>query len=170
MPPPSAVRRWVLRINQAARNASDLTTISFSLNPQDTIQALKRHKWTYMDLHHLFLFCLLAFAFTIAKLHFLLKFLAISAIITVLLIPITSQFFLPFLPIATWLIFFFSCRYVHPRDSILTTDTSLLHLDPRSRSAYCLRSRTYYTAQTYRISSRGIRILYSMFSVGYHTE
>jgi hypothetical protein len=35
-----------------------------------------------------------------------------SLLMTSLLLPITRQFFLPFLPIASWLFFFYACQYV----------------------------------------------------------
>jgi hypothetical protein len=38
---------------------------------------------------------------------------AASLIMLALLMPVTRQFFLPFLPILTWLVFFFNARYVH---------------------------------------------------------
>jgi hypothetical protein len=37
---------------------------------------------------------------------------AAGLLMLLLLMPITRQFFLPFLPIATWLFFFFNARYV----------------------------------------------------------
>jgi membrane-associated phospholipid phosphatase len=40
---------------------------------------------------------------------------AISTLLLIsLLIPLTRQFFFPFLPIATWLIFFYACQFVPP--------------------------------------------------------
>jgi hypothetical protein len=38
---------------------------------------------------------------------------AASLIMLALLMPVTRQFFLPFLPILTWLVFFFNARYVY---------------------------------------------------------
>jgi membrane-associated phospholipid phosphatase len=35
-----------------------------------------------------------------------------SLLLTSLLLPITRQFFLPFLPVAAWLIFFYACQFV----------------------------------------------------------
>lgn len=39
-----------------------------------------------------------------------MKTVAASILMGLLLVPITRQFFLPFLPIATWLVFFFNAR------------------------------------------------------------
>ena len=41
---------------------------------------------------------------------------AAGLLMLLLLVPITRQFFLPFLPIATWLFFFFNARYVSYSD------------------------------------------------------
>jgi hypothetical protein len=39
-----------------------------------------------------------------------MKTFAATMLMVALLIPITRQFFLPFLPTATWLLFFFNAR------------------------------------------------------------
>lgn len=110
--PHSGLRRLFFRIKGSAKDATELTTISFSFHPRDTVHSLRQHVWEKRDLQYVLLGSLLAFAFTIAEARILFKIAAITLLSTLLLVPITSQFFLPFLPVATWLIFFFSCRYV----------------------------------------------------------
>lgn len=123
--PPSGIKRLFLRIRAGARNASELTTISFSIRPGHTIDALRTHKWQRNDLQWVLLSGLLLFAFSIAEAPILFK-LAFAALLSiVLLVPITSQFFLPFLPVATWLIFFFSCRSVLPSSQNARWDLAL---------------------------------------------
>ena len=42
----------------------------------------------------------------------MMKTLVATALITSLILPVTSQFFLPFLPIIAWLVLWYSCKYV----------------------------------------------------------
>ena len=42
----------------------------------------------------------------------MLKTVIATALITSLILPVTSQFFLPFLPIIAWLVLWYSCKYV----------------------------------------------------------
>lgn len=42
----------------------------------------------------------------------MLKTLIATALMISLILPITRQFFLPFLPIGAWLVLWYSCKYV----------------------------------------------------------
>lgn len=108
--PISGLKRLFYRIRASAKDASELTTISFSFRPRETIDALKTHTWQKNDLQWVLCGTLLLIAFSIAEAPFILKLGFIALLSGLLLVPITSQFFLPFLPVATWLLFFFSCR------------------------------------------------------------
>lgn len=109
--PISGLKRLFYRIRASARDASELTTISFSFRPQVTLDAIRTHSWQRNDLQWVLCGTLLLVAFFIAEAPFFFKLGFITLLGGLLLVPITSQFFLPFLPVATWLIFFFSCRY-----------------------------------------------------------
>ena len=84
-----------------------------SFDPSNTIRALRTHWWTIYDAQHLVLTILAIFVSVIEQPGALVKtFIAILLMVS-LLMPITRQFFLPFLPIASWLVLFYSCRYVN---------------------------------------------------------
>lgn len=104
------VRRLIVRFENMPK--SELSLLDFSLDPKLTIERLRRHKWRRLDLHYAFLAFLLTFAFCIAEANLLYKVLFAALLGTLLLIPVLSQFFFPFLPVATWLIFFFSARFI----------------------------------------------------------
>ncbi|KAJ6558124.1 hypothetical protein B0H19DRAFT_1150004 [Mycena capillaripes] len=84
-----------------------------SLSPKDTINRLRRHKFTWSD--SIYLFHLASLAFWLPMLPpaaYPLKFLIPLAFAVVLLIPFTSQFFLPALPVFAWLLMYFTSRFI----------------------------------------------------------
>ncbi|ETW76678.1 hypothetical protein HETIRDRAFT_460872 [Heterobasidion irregulare TC 32-1] len=84
-----------------------------SLSPQDTLRRLQNHSWSYSDLVYAFHIVLATFWITIMQFPaFPLK-LGIPVLYAVLLlIPLTSQFFFRFIPIAAWLLTFYSSRFI----------------------------------------------------------
>ncbi|GMM35120.1 hypothetical protein DASC09_024450 [Saccharomycopsis crataegensis] len=97
----------------------DLTTCEFdnsisklqtSLDMKETMSRIKQHIWNRWDLQYILVFALLAFDYYIIEFPGLLfKTMVGTLLILALLIPATSQFFFPALPILTWLITFYSC-------------------------------------------------------------
>lgn len=91
--------------------ASSITTLRTSLNPANTLRSLRAHHWSYYDAQYLLLTMVGIFSLCVIKSPGLLARLAIAILlITSLILPVTQQFFLPFLPIAAWLIFFYGCQ------------------------------------------------------------
>ncbi|PRT56110.1 Inositol phosphorylceramide synthase catalytic subunit AUR1 [Wickerhamiella sorbophila] len=86
---------------------------SFSLS--EGVRRFKRHRWRARDSQYILLLPLLLFCFIIcdapSPIYRLLIALVLLYLVTV---PALSQFFLNFLPTATWLILFYSCRYIPP--------------------------------------------------------
>lgn len=84
-----------------------------SFSPQDTIQRIQKHAFTYYDLIYVFHILLATFWITIMEVpSFPLK-LGIPLLYALLvLIPFTSQFFFPFHPIASWILTFYSSRFI----------------------------------------------------------
>ena len=117
---PHRVRRRLRKLGSKVRNrnspSSTLTGLETSWNPADTLKALRRHQWSYYDAQYLLLL-LGVFSLSIIEHPGALVKTAVAVLLmTALIIPITRQFWFPFVPIATWLIFFYSCQYVfHPR-------------------------------------------------------
>ena len=83
-----------------------------SLSPSDTINRLQQHNFTFSDSAYLFHISLATFWLYIMEAPFLFK-LMIPLLYTIaLLIPFTSQFFLPATPIFLYLLSFFSSKYI----------------------------------------------------------
>ncbi|EMC95690.1 hypothetical protein BAUCODRAFT_499183 [Baudoinia panamericana UAMH 10762] len=92
---------------------SNIASLSTSFNPADTIRDLRSHNWTAYDAQYLFLAVLGIFSLSVIQTPGpLIKTMVAGLLMTSLIIPITRQFFLPFLPIASWLIFFYACQFV----------------------------------------------------------
>lgn len=101
--------RSKLRARQSP--ASSVSSVETSLSPYDSLRLLKAHQWSLYDLQYLIPMVLILFSLSISPAPGLLqKFAMVAGYILLLLVPVTRQFFLPFLPIGTWLLFFFSCR------------------------------------------------------------
>jgi len=106
-------RRLRSKFRSAQSPASAIASIETSFNPKDSIRALRNHRWSIYDGHYLILIILAIFSLSISQAPGpLVKTGAAALLMLALLMPITRQFFLPFLPIATWLVFFFNARYV----------------------------------------------------------
>lgn len=91
--------------------ASSITALQTSFSPADTLRSLQSHRWTVYDGQYLILAILGIFSLCIIESPgALVKTSVASLLLLSLVLPITRQFFLPFLPIAAWLIFFYACR------------------------------------------------------------
>jgi hypothetical protein len=91
--------------------ASSITTLQTSFSPADTLRSLQSHRWTVYDGQYLILAILGIFSLCMIETPgALFKTVVASLLLFSLVLPITRQFFLPFLPIAAWLVFFYACR------------------------------------------------------------
>ena len=91
--------------------ASSITALQTSFSPADTLRSLQSHRWTVYDGQYLILAILGIFSLCIIEFPgALVKTVVASLLLFSLILPITRQFFLPFLPIAAWLIFYYACR------------------------------------------------------------
>lgn len=82
-----------------------------SLSPKDTFFKLQRHQWRLSDAVYIFHVLLASFwLFLLPSL--VLKLLIPALYTTALLVPFTSQFFLPAMPVLSWVLTFFSSRYI----------------------------------------------------------
>lgn len=91
--------------------APGLTSLQTSLHPADTLRALRLHQWSFYDGQYLLMVIFAVFSLAVMQ-HPgpMTKTLIAALLLTALVIPITRQFFLPVLPIFTWLVFFDSCQ------------------------------------------------------------
>ncbi|KAK3321589.1 hypothetical protein B0H66DRAFT_175566 [Apodospora peruviana] len=100
------------RAKSGAALPDDVTTLKTSFNISESLRALRRHKWRIYDLQHVVVLCYIIFSLCILPSAPLLKLAAMLALSLLLLMPITQQFFLPSLPIWTYLLHFFSSRFI----------------------------------------------------------
>ncbi|ANB13631.1 inositol phosphorylceramide synthase [Sugiyamaella lignohabitans] len=92
-----------------------LPQLETSLDPRVTFNRLKNHKWTRGDLQYIPMAVVMLFCFIIDSDPPLFFRLSIALLLTIaVIIPATSQFWFPFLPIGTWLVLFYSCRFIPP--------------------------------------------------------
>lgn len=106
-----------------------------SIDYRDTMYKLKRYEWTLKrdGLRFGFLSLLASLSLYVMEATLLFKLFIIGAYSIALLIPVTSQFILPFTPILSWLLLFFSSQFIpvdyrpHIWVSVLPTLESILY-------------------------------------------
>lgn len=81
-----------------------------SFNPADGLRALRRHRWNMYDLQHVITIAFVLFSFLIAPIPIIADIGIVLGYSLLVLMPATRQFFLPSLPIWTYLFYFFSSR------------------------------------------------------------
>lgn len=145
-------RRWRatkgrLRVGQSP--ASNVFRLQTSWSPTDTIAALRTHQWSLYDFQYLGLAILGIFCLSIMENPGpMVKTFGATALLLSLVFPVTSQFWLPTLPVVGWIILFFSCRYVtlhklQPTNLLdpnrfLFVDSSMAHIVHPFTSAFSL--------------------------------
>ncbi|KAK9382492.1 uncharacterized protein V2V93DRAFT_365255 [Kockiozyma suomiensis] len=93
--------------------SSTLARLETSWDINKTISRVQAHRFVITDLQYLLDFAIIFFVLCIVtEPGPILRILIAIGFSLLLLIPITSQFFFPFLPIGTWLFLFYSCRFV----------------------------------------------------------
>lgn len=106
-------RKLGSRMRSGQSPGSSLAKLQTSFKPEDTIRSLRAHKWTIYDCQYILLAVLGALCLSIMEYPGLILKTVVSTLLMIsLILPITRQFFLPFLPVVAWLLLFFSCRYV----------------------------------------------------------
>ena len=81
-----------------------------SFNPADGLRTLRRHRWNIYDLQHLITLLFVLFSFVIAPIPIIVDIGIVAGYSLLLLMPVTRQFFMPSLPIWTYLFYFFTSR------------------------------------------------------------
>lgn len=104
-------RRLRSKLRNRQSPASSLASLQTSFSPIDTLRALQAHRWTVNDGQWVLIAILGVFCLSIMESPGPLGKTAMATLLlTSLLLPITRQFFLPFMPIAAYLIWFYACR------------------------------------------------------------
>lgn len=109
---PHRMRRKIRsKLRSRLSPTSSISSLQTSFSPMDTLRSLQSHRWTLYDFQYLLLLILLIFSLSVMGSPGPLgKTAMFTLLLLSLLLPITRQFFLPFLPIAGWLIFFYACQ------------------------------------------------------------
>jgi hypothetical protein len=176
---PHRMRRKIRsKLRSRVSPTSSISSLQTSLSPADTLRSLQSHRWTVYDFQYLLLLIVGIFSLTIIESPGPLAKTAIfTALLISLLLPMTRQFFLPFLPIAGWLLFFYACQYAHSKffmiRQVFFTDrlagsfqvTGAL----RFGSVYCRHWRIFFMAPISAISCLLTRMLCSTFWLGFLT-
>ncbi|THW31218.1 PAP2-domain-containing protein [Aureobasidium pullulans] len=101
------------KIRSRQTPTSSISSLQTSFNPRDTLQTLRDHQWSVYDAQYIFLAVVGIFALCVIQSPGpMVKTTVATLLMLSLLLPVTRQFFLPFLPIAAWLVFFFSCQFI----------------------------------------------------------
>jgi len=99
------------KIRSRASPTSSISSLETSFSPVDTLRALRAHPWSYYDGQYLLLAVFGIFSLCIIQSPGpMVKFIVATLLLTSLVLPITRQFFLPLLPIISWLIYFYACQ------------------------------------------------------------
>src|SRR4051812_22261962 len=104
------MRLQKIKSNMGPQAADDITRLQTSFNVLEGVHALRQRRWHIYDLQHLVVFAIILFSLFILPPAPLVKTGAMIFLGLLLLMPITSQFFVPSLPIWTYLLYFFSSR------------------------------------------------------------
>jgi inositol phosphorylceramide synthase catalytic subunit len=122
----ASIARGARQIGTALQAA--IGRLDKSLSPKDTFHRLRQHKFVLSDLMYIFHLLLATFWLIIMESPaFPLKLLIPILYAAALIIPFTSQFFVPATPIFSWLITYYSSRYIpenyRPTVSVVTLPT-----------------------------------------------
>ncbi|KAK8087794.1 hypothetical protein PG997_002755 [Apiospora hydei] len=122
--PISSIRQGRKRSNSKGKartpGTESVAALQTSFSVSQSLRALRRHRWSWFDLQHVFLACLCSFSLFIIGVHApLIKLAAALGYCLLLLMPATRQFFLPSWPIWTYLLYFFSSRVLPALENVL---------------------------------------------------
>ena len=121
-----SVRRTARRLIAALQAA--VARLDKSLSPRDTLQKLRQYEFTLSDTVYIFHIINATFWLTVMQTPaFPFKLLIPILYIIALIIPFTSQFFVPATPVFAWLLTYYSARFVpdalRPPISVVTLPT-----------------------------------------------
>jgi membrane-associated phospholipid phosphatase len=111
-PIPHRYRRRIRARQRVYSRSDEITRLQTSFNVLETVRAVRRHRWTIYDLQYVILAFVALSSLSMAPAAPFLKFAGLFGGSLLLLMPITSQFFFPGLPIWTYLLYFFCSRFI----------------------------------------------------------
>uniref|UniRef100_A0A060T565 ARAD1B01892p n=1 Tax=Blastobotrys adeninivorans TaxID=409370 RepID=A0A060T565_BLAAD len=102
-----------LFLADATPTSRNLSSLETSWDVRVSIRRLRQHEWTKWDIQYLILIPILLFClFICEEPPFVFRLGLALLILLAVSLPITSQFFLYALPIITWLLLFYSTRFI----------------------------------------------------------
>jgi inositol phosphorylceramide synthase catalytic subunit len=109
----SSRRRSHSKLRAYDSKADNVTSLQTSFSPLAAIHDMSAHRWRLSDVQYAVLTGLCLFSLWIIDAHApIIKSAAVLGYALLLAMPVTRQFFLPSWPIWTYLLYFFSSRYV----------------------------------------------------------
>lgn len=97
----------------APTDNTGITSLKTSFSIMSSLRSLQRHQWSLLDLQYVILAGLTIFSLYIIEARApVIKSLTACGYLLFLLMPATRQFFLPSWPIWTYLLYFFSSRFI----------------------------------------------------------
>lgn len=109
-------RKWRAtksRIRSRQSPTTSISSLETSFSPADTLRSLRTHHWSFYDGQYLILAIVAIFALSVMETPGPFAKTSVAALLMLgLVLPITRQFLLPFLPALTWLLLFYSCKFV----------------------------------------------------------
>jgi len=107
-------RKWRAtrsRIRSRQSVTSSVASLETSFSPADTLRSLRTHPWSIYDGQYLILAIVAIFSLSVSEAPGpFAKTFAAALLMGGLVLPISRQFLLPFLPALTWLLLFSSCK------------------------------------------------------------
>ncbi|EAA30690.1 hypothetical protein GE21DRAFT_10430 [Neurospora crassa] len=109
---PVPQRRRLRRKSTASQD--NVAALKTSFDVWESIKSLQTRKWKIYDIQHVVCLGFILFSLFILPSAPIIKTAVLLALGGLLLMPITQQFFLPSLPIWTYLLYFFASRFIAP--------------------------------------------------------
>ncbi|KAG7293787.1 hypothetical protein NEMBOFW57_003844 [Staphylotrichum longicolle] len=109
---PARKLRLRLQPTKSHDRPDDITRLQRSFDIRGSLKALRTRRWSLWDLQHFITIGFVLFSLAILPSAPLIKTGVLVVLAALLLMPITQQFFLPSLPIWTYLLYFFASRFI----------------------------------------------------------
>jgi len=107
---PARKLRLRLQPTKSHDRPDDITRLQRSFDVRVSLKALRTRRWSLWDLQHFITIGFVLFSLAILPSAPLIKTGVLVVLAALLLMPVTQQFFLPSLPIWTYLLYFFASR------------------------------------------------------------
>lgn len=109
----SLLRRIPARVLEDKKLGNTLGQLETSCDIRKTLYRIRNHQWRKSDIFIIIQTCILICCFSIIRNpSFIFRLIIGFLLALAVLMPITSQFFFPALPILIWLVLFYTCQFI----------------------------------------------------------